>query len=384
MSNVVLIPLSRPSLGEEEALAAAAVVRTGWLAQGREVAALEEEFGRYIDSDDPPHVVATSNCTAALHMALLCAGASKDVPVVAPSFTFVASVNAALFCGAPVELCDVDPRTYNMDAAKIPPHLLGRHGPPHVVLAVHQVGLPCDVAAIVAADPRAVVVEDAACAIGARYADGRRVGSRHDTLATCFSLHGSKSVVAGEGGLVATRNRHVAERLRRLRQHGVDVGAETRVGAYAEQYVELGFNYRMTDVQAAIARVQIGKADAIVTGRYKRARAYTTALVDVCEPPVESPDGCRHAYQRYLLRVGDVQAREHLVAALTAAGISCRRSIQCVHRQPYWRDRGVVNGDDHLPVTEMVADTTVQLPLWADMPGEDQERVIDAVREALA
>lgn len=383
MTALPTIPLSRPSLGEEEAIAAARVVRTGWLAQGREVAALEEEFGRYIDMDDPPQVVATSNCTAALHMALLCAGACKDVPVVAPSFTFVASVNAALFCGAPVDLCDVDARTYNMDATKIPAHLLGRHGPTHVVLAVHQVGLPCDVEAIMAADPKATIVEDAACAIGARYKDGTRVGSRRDTLATCFSLHGSKSVVAGEGGLVATRSREVADRVRRLRQHGVDVGAETRVGAYAEQYVELGFNYRMTDVQAAIARVQIAKADAIVAGRRERARAYTTALVDVCEPPVESPDGCRHAYQRYLIRVADVQTRESLVEALGAAGISCRRGIQCVHRQPYWRDRGVVNGDDHLPVTDHVADTIVQLPLWADMPGEDQARVIEAVRHAL-
>jgi len=383
MTSLPPIPLSRPSIGEEEAEAVARVVRSGWLAQGQEVAALEEEFGRYLDPDDPPHVVATSSCTSALHIALLCAGARREVPVVAPSFTFVASVNAALFCDAPVELCDVDARTYNIDSSTLPVHVVCRHGGYHIVLAVHQVGLACDVGALCAVDSRATVVEDAACAIGARYADGVRVGARHDTLATCFSLHGSKSVVAGEGGLLATRLKRVAEDARCLRQHGADVGAENRVDAYAEQYIKLGYNYRMTDVEAAIARIQIGKADEIVRERRARAARYSEALRDVCIVPAALPDGSLHAYQRYLIRVADAESRERLVTHLTSSGIACRRGLRAVHRQPYWRARSLVNSHEHLPVTDMLTDTTVQLPLWADMPHEAIERVVSAAKAAL-
>lgn len=377
------IPLSRPSIGEEEAEAAARVVRSGWLAQGAEVAALEEEFGRYLDPADPPHVVATSSGTTALHLALLCAGAKPGVPVVCPSWTFVASANAALYCGAPVELADVDPGTHNLDPARLPVHAVGRAASPHILLAVHQVGLACDLAALRAAAPHAIMVEDAACAVGARYADGTRVGSRRDTLAACFSLHGSKSVVAGEGGLLATRDRHVAERARRLRQHGVDVGAEHRDNARVERYVELGYNHRMTDMAAAVARIQLRKADAIIAARREAAARYSALLQDVAAVPDEIPAGSLHARQRYLLRLRGLAEREGVVAALVAADISCRRGLQAVHRQPYWIARSLCNGGEHLPQTDMLADATIQLPLWAGISIEEQERVVAALRGAL-
>lgn len=363
------IPLTRPCLGEEEAEAAARVVRSGWLAQGPEVAALEREFGIYLDPDDPPHVVAVSSCTAALHLCLLAADARV---VIAPSYTFVATVNAIRLAGGLPVLADIDPRTYCLD-----PSAIGSLRVADAVIPVHQMGLAADIDAIRAGPPRAVIIEDAACVIGARYRGGVRVGARRDTTATCFSLHASKSIIAGEGGLIATREEHLVERLRRMRSHGVDVAAGSRENAAAESYVELGYNYRMTDVEAAIARVQLRKADAIVAERGRLAARYNDALRDVCAVPEAPPGRAVHAYQRYHLTCRDPETREAVVAALVAAGIACRRGLQVVHRQPAWpyeRPR--------LPVTERVADTAVLLPLWVGMGEAEQDRVIEVVRGA--
>jgi len=382
-----MIPLSRPSVGEEEVEAAARVIRSGWLSQGAEVEALEREFALYLDPQDPPHVVAMSSCTTALHACLLAMHAGWHMAVAAPSYTFVATVNAALYCDVIVTLREIDARTFNLDPSDVffadSARIVQVSGY-GTVLAVHQAGLPCDVDAILAVLPKATILEDAACAIGARYADGARVGSRHDTFAACFSLHGSKSIVAGEGGLVATRRQDVAARIRTIRQHGVDVEAWRREKAQGRdpQFIALGYNYCMSDLQAAIARVQIQKADAIVAARRHRAHRYSEALRDVCMTPVEKPDGVTHAYQRYLVRVATPAERERLVNELLGAGISCRRGIPPIHRQPYWIARwGQARS---LPVTEEVADTTVQLPLWAELAESDQERVIEKVREVLS
>ena len=380
MSAAARIPLSRPSVGEEEVEAAARAIRSGWLSQGEEVAALEREFGLYLDPTDPPHVVAASSCTAALHLCLVNYAALRcpdpDLVVACPSYTFVATANAAIHARAEVRLREIDAATYNLDPARLRVAAAEFKRPVNAVIAVHQVGMPCDLAGIWEALPRAAVIEDAACAIGAR-AGGRHVGTDPRSVAACFSLHGSKSVVAGEGGLVATRDRGFAARLRSLRQHGVDVGAEHRPDAATEQYGAPGWNYRMTDVQAAIAREQVRKADRIVTARRRLADRYNHALGDICAVPVVARAGVEHAYQRYLIRVVNGETRERLVEALLGAGISCRRGLQVVHRQPYWRGR------DSLPVTEAVADTTVQLPLWADMAEDEQERVIAGVRHCL-
>lgn len=371
------IPLSRPYIDEREVEAAARVVRSGWLSQGKEVAALEEEFARYLDPENPPYVVAVSSGTTALELCMRMAGAGPRMPVVCPSYTFVASANAGLYCKAPVELAEIQKHTYNIDPLTLP--LTVDYRDPHVILAVHQVGLPCDVDGLLRASPGAVIVEDGACAIGARYPDGRRVGSRGDTYATCFSLHGSKSIVAGEGGLIATRSQDSAELFRMLRQHGVNVAAESRKNAEAEQYVCLGYNYRMTDIQAAIARVQIQKADEIVAERTARAKIYDEALSDLCVTPGSfefwAPG---HAYQRYLIRVGDNETRERVIDHLTRHEISCRRGLQVIHRQPYW------SGQISLPVTENVADTTIQIPLWPTMTEQEQNWVIAVLEGALA
>lgn len=369
------IPLSRPSLGDEEAEAAARVVRSGWLAQGPEVAALEREFGLYLDPVDPPYVVATSSCTTALHLSLLALGVGPRSVAVCPSLTFIATANAIRYCGAAPTLGDVDPATMNLDVGRPP---LDRAAPPDVVVPVHQVGLPCPIRPIRDRWPGALIVEDAACAIGARNADGTQAGSIRGTAAACFSLHGSKSVVAGEGGLVATRDALLALRVRSLRDHGVDVPAADRPAGHEEQYTVLGHNHRMTDLQAAVARVQIRKADGIVAARRLLARRYDAELRGLVDVPPDPTGG--HAYQRYAIRLRDRAERERVVAHLLSRGISCRRGIQVVHRQPAWRADFAVPA---LPATEAVADTTAQIPLWAGMSDSEQAEVVDGVRNGL-
>jgi perosamine synthetase len=362
-----LIPLTRPTIGEEEVEAASRVIRSGWLSQGEEVATLEKEFAAYLDATCPPYVVAVSSCTAALHLTLVASDATR---VLCPSYTFVATANAAIHAGSYVTLSDVSIETSNLDPRCV-------EGFAGTVIPVHQVGLPCDMYALRRSAPEARFIEDAACAIGARYGDGYRVGTLRTSLAACFSLHSSKSLGCGEGGLVATYWPDLAERVRRLRQHGVNVGAENRKdGRTEETYEELGWNYRMTDLQAAIARVQLKRADWIVEKRREKARVYSEAFGNICRVPTEG--NMTHAYQRYMIRTRNKDLREKLVLKLQEAGISCRRGIQCIHRQPYWHTK---HGE--LRVTEILADTSVQLPLWADMPEIDQARVIEVVRSVL-
>jgi len=377
-----MIPLAKPSIDNREVEAAAAVVRSGWLAQGPNVAALEDEFGKYLDSGDPPHVIACSGGTTALHIAAEALGVTPASRVAVPSFTFVASANAVLYTGASVKLLDCNLDTFNLN----PRDLLGFDGEGLVV--VHQMGRPCDMGAVEAfldtAYPPPVVIEDAACAIGARYSDGTRVGAGRFSQASTFSLHGSKSIVAGEGGLITTRDPELATVMRSIRNHGVNSAVEGRKPGEAEKYLRLGFNYKMTDVEAAIARVQISKADEIVAGRRAGAAYYIDRLRDLpLDLPQDLPGAGMHAYQRFLVRVDSHQTREHVVNVLLDSGVSCRRSLQAIHRQPYIHSQRI-DGDFNLPSTDEAMDCCIQIPLWAEITRAQQEVVIAALNQAFS
>lgn len=371
------IPVMRPWLGPEEAAAAAAVVASGWVAQGPRVAEFEAAFAARVGAAEG---VAVSSCTTALHLALVLLGVGPGDEVVVPSLSFIATANVVRHAGARPVFADVDLPTGNLTADAVQAVLTPRT---RAVLLVHQGGVPADVAAVRAVcDPHGVaVVEDAACAAGATYR-GRPVGAGA-TLAA-WSFHPRKVITTGEGGMLTTDDPAWAARARRLREHGMDVSAAARHAsrtAVLESYLETGFNYRMTDVQAAIGLVQLGRLAAIVERRRELAARYTAALADVPGlTPVADPPYGRTTYQSYwvLLAEDFPLARNALLARLAEQGISARRGIMAAHLEPAYA------GHPHvpLPVTERITAASLILPLYHEMTEAEQGRVVAAVRTA--
>src|SRR5581483_8779000 len=273
------IPIAKPELGEEEAAAAREAILSGWVTQGPRVAAFEERFAAYVGA---PHPCAVSNCTTALHLALHVLGVRPGDEVVTVSHSFIATANVVKYCGATPVFVDIDPRTYNIDPAKIEAAITPRT---KAIMPVHQMGLPCDMPAVLAVAEKhgLPVVEDAACAIGSEIrVNGRwdRVGRPHGTIA-CFSFHPRKIVTTGDGGMLTTRDPAIDAKFRLLRQHAMSVPDTVRHGSKSvifEEYPEVGFNYRMTDIQAAVGRVQLGRLPEILARRRELAGVYAEAL----------------------------------------------------------------------------------------------------------
>ncbi|WP_052436198.1 DegT/DnrJ/EryC1/StrS family aminotransferase [Georgenia sp. SUBG003] len=364
----------QPWLGQEEIDAVAEVLTSGWVAQGPRVARFEEAFA---EAQQVQHAIATSSCTTALHLALVVAGVGPGDDVVVPSLSFVATANAPVYVGARPVFADVDPVTGNITARTVEAVLTDRT---RAVIAVDQAGVPVDLDQIRAVcDPRdVVVIEDAACAVGARY-KGRPVGAAAELAA--WSFHPRKLLTTGEGGMLTTSREDWAARARRLREHAMSVSAADRhasVLAPAEQYDEVGFNYRMTDLQAAVGLVQLGRLPEIVERRRALAGRYTEALAEAPGlRPVADPPFGRSNVQSYWVEVRSEYPldREGLLAHLAAADISARRGIMAAHRQPAHshRRRGP------MPATEHLTDTTLILPLFHQMTTDVQDRVISAL-----
>jgi dTDP-4-amino-4,6-dideoxygalactose transaminase len=367
----------RPWLGAEEAAAVTEVLESGWVAQGPRVAAFEAAFAGRMAAG---HAVAVSSCTTALHLSLVVAGVRPGDDVVVPSFSFIATANAAVYCGARPVFADVDPVTGNVTADTVAAALTPRT---RAVVVVDQGGVPVDLEPVRAVcDPRGIaVVEDAACGAGSEYR-GRPVGAGADV--TAWSFHPRKIITTGEGGMVTTDLAEWAARARRLREHAMDVSAAERhrsVLAPAERYVEVGFNYRMTDLQAAVGLVQLGRLDAVVARRREIAARYGAALAGVpgLRPVTDPPHGTTN-YQSFWVEVAPPYPldRDGLLARLAEHGVSARRGIMATHRQPAYADRA----HPPLPVTERLTDATLILPVFHQMTADEQDRVVDAVLSA--
>jgi dTDP-4-amino-4,6-dideoxygalactose transaminase len=369
-----MIPVMKPLLGDEEAEAVAEAVRSGWVAQGPRVAEFEQAFAAHVGAS---HAIATSNCTTALHLALYVLGVGPGDEVVCPSFSFIATANAIRYCGATPVFADVSAQDGNLTPESVTAVLTERT---KAVLVVHQGGQPADVPAIRNAVGDVPVVEDAACAAGATL-HGNPVGT--GALLAAWSFHPRKLLTTGEGGMVTTDDAEWAARIRRLREHGMTVSAADRHAAgtkvLLEGYAETAFNYRMTDMQAAMGLVQLGRLPGIVAQRRAIAARYQELLAPLGLRSVTDPAHGTGNYQSFWVELPDGTDQLAVLSALAEAGVSARRGIMASHLEPAYA------GHPHgpLPVTEHLTRGTVILPVHHEIGEAEQKLVVDALASAL-
>lgn len=374
-----MIPLTRPYMGDEEEAAAIAVLRSGWRTLGPKVTEFETAFADYVGAD---HAIAVSNGTAALHLALRALDVGPGDEIICPALASIATANAVVYCGATPVLVDVDGATYNVDADAVAAAITPRT---RAMLIVHQLGLPADLERLqaLADDQGLVLVEDAAGAAGAQY-HGTRIGRPHGALA-CSSFEPRGNITIGEGGMVTTADAALAARVRRLRRHEMSLSDDELEpgGGATGSGLEIGYDYPMTDLQAAVGVEQLRKLGGVLTRRRALAHRYTQALAGVpgLATPLE-PSGLAHPFPSYMVRVGPEArlGRDALVARLLAEGIATRRGVTCIHQEPPYRQR---LGKLCLPTAERVSDEGLLLPLYAQMSDAEQRTVIAALTAAL-
>lgn len=371
------IPVARPWLGEEEIAAAASAIASGWVAQGPRVAEFEAAFAESIGTG---HAVALSSCTTGLHLALLVAGIGPGDEVIVPSLSFIATANSVRYVGARPVFADVEEATQNLVPETVEPRLTQRT---RAVILVDQAGVPADLDRMRAlCEPRdIVIIEDAACAAGAVYR-GRPVGAGAQLAA--FSFHPRKLLTTGEGGMLVTPDADAAARLRRLREHGMNVSAAQRGASrqpIIEQYLEVGFNYRMTDIQAAIGLVQLSKLDQMVVRRRLLGQRYHNLLADI--PGLlmnHDPAYGKTNYQGFWLALPEAfpVTRNELMNMLADAGISARRGVMAAHLEPAYAGEPC----PPLPVTERLTATSLALPLYHEMTEQQQDQIVSVIHAA--
>jgi dTDP-4-amino-4,6-dideoxygalactose transaminase len=351
--------------------------------QGPEVAAFEREFAGYIGAE---HACAVSSCTTALHLALLAVGVQAGDEVITVSHSFIASANSIRYCGATPVFVDIERRSFNIDAALIEPAITGRT---RAILCVHQLGMPCNLEAVLAiARARGLrVVEDAACAIGSEILwNGKleKIGKPHADVA-CFSFHPRKVITTGDGGMLTTSNAEWDKQFRLWRQHGMSVPDALRHGAKEvifESYPVLGYNYRMTDVQAAIGREQLHRLPEILRDRRRLVERYRELLADIpgLQLP-EEPAWARSNWQTFCVGLPDRCNQRRIMQAMLDAGVATRRGVTSVHREQVYA--GIL-GAQSLPVSEHASDHSIALPLYSQMSRAEQDRVIEVLKLALS
>jgi perosamine synthetase len=379
-----MIPVARPWLDERDAAAARRAILSGWVTQGPEVAAFEREFTIAIGA---PHACAVSSCTTALHLALLAVGVRPDDEVVTVSHSFIATANAIRYCGALPVFVDVTLDTCNLDPARLEAAITPRT---RAIMVVHQLGMPCEMAPILEiARRRGVpVVEDAACAIGSEILwDGRweRIGRPHGDVA-CFSFHPRKLLSTGDGGMLTTANPEIDAKCRLLRQHGMSVPDTVRHASSQvvfEEYPVAGFNYRMTDIQAAIGREQLSRLQAIVSRRRELAARYGERLHGIAGViPATEPAWARTNWQSYTVRLEPPVDQRRVMQRMLDDGVATRRGVMNAHlERAYpagsWRAAGP------LVAGEQLQQTAIVLPLYHQMTADEQDRVVASLRHAV-
>lgn len=368
-----MIPIAKPYLNKEDAQYAYDTILTGWVTQGPRVQEFEEKFAKYVGSK---YAVALSNCTTALHLAMIVAGVGEGDEVICPSMSYVATANSIRYTGAKVVFAEVNPVTYNIDVEDVRRRITAKT---KAILIVHQIGMPADIDAFkdLCNEKNLILIEDAACAAGSAY-NGGKIGSHSDLV--CFSFHPRKVITTGDGGMITTGNEAYRDRIKLLRQHAMSVNDRVRHESSKiifEDHVELGYNYRMTDIQAAVGIKQLEKLDFIVSERRKIAFQYHKAFgnISTIRLPLEA-EGYFSNYQSYsiYLKPECRISRNDLMQAMLDKGIATRRGIMTSHRETAYAEysKGV-----SLPVSEDACDRSIILPLYYPMEQNDVQYVID-------
>jgi dTDP-4-amino-4,6-dideoxygalactose transaminase len=372
------IPITKPLFDEGEIAALAQVIRSGWVTQGPRVAEFEKAVADYTGAR---FAIATTSWSTAMFLAMHIKGIGAGDEVILPSFTCVATANAIRATGAMPVFVDMDRGTFNLDPNLIEPAITPRT---KAVMVIHYLGLAADMDAInaVACRRNLQVFEDGAVALGGGY-KGRKIGNLG--APTGFSFHGRKIITTGDGGMLTTNDEALAGKARIIRSHGAstsDFARHQARGTLIQEYTEMGYNFRMTDLQGAVGVEQMKKLPSILARRQALARRYDELLANV--PEVETPcvpPGYEHSYQTYLLWLTPKckAGLEEILKAAAARGVSCRHSIVC-HTQPFYRR---LCGEVRLPVTEEAARRTVALPLYPQMTEEDQDYVVATLKDML-
>jgi dTDP-4-amino-4,6-dideoxygalactose transaminase len=380
MSEVMMkIPVAKPFLGKEEAQLAYDTILTNWVTQGPRVAEFEEKFASYVGSK---YAVAVSNCTTALHLAMIVAGVGEGDEVICPSMSYIATANCIKYVNAKPVFAEVNPVTYNIDAADVVKKITSKT---KAILIVHQIGMPADIDAFraICDEHNLILIEDAACAAGSSY-KGKKIGSHSDLV--CFSFHPRKVITTGDGGMVTTSNEAYYNRIKLLRQHGMSVNDRVRHlsdKVIIEDHLEVGFNYRMTDIQAAVGIKQLERLDGLIEERRKIAHRYQKELADLSMIRLpEEPEGFFTSYQSFsiYLKPECSLGRNDVMQKMLDAGISTRRGVMTSHRESAYAEecKGL-----SLPMSEDASDRSIVLPLYVPMSDEEVTYVIKHLRRIL-
>lgn len=372
------IPISLPVTGEEEWQALKEPLTTGWLTSGPKVRAFEKAFA---ERHQVKHAIAVTSATTALHLALVALDIKPGDEVIVPAFTWVSTANVVLYQGAEVVFCDIDPKTFNLDPKKLREKITPKT---KAIMVVHLFGLcsPMDEIKAIAGD--IALVEDGACAAGAAY-KGIPAGG----LGTmgCFSFHPRKSITTGEGGMITTNDDLLGTRLQVLRNHGASISEEQRHHGpkpyILPDFNVLGYNYRMTDLQAAIGEVQLKKLDTFIEERSDWATFYTNELKSIHWIQVpEFSSNYSHGWQSFVLLIDEDKApssRNAIMEELQRAGISTRPGTHAVHMLSYYAERYAIAPSDY-PGAQMANDKSISIPLHNRMVKEDFHYVIDCLK----
>jgi len=383
-----MIPYGRQDISDADIQAVVNVLRSDYLTQGPAVPSFEKSIADYCGTQ---HAVAVNSATSALHIACLALDVGQNDTVWTTPVTFVASANCALYCGAKVDFVDIDSRTYNMSVDRLAEKLAyaEKNGNlPNVVIPVHLCGQPCDMAGIQALSQQYgfKIIEDASHAIGGKYR-GEPIGNCRYSDITVFSFHPVKIITTGEGGMAMTNDAQLAKRMQLLRSHGItrDVSEMTHVpdGPWYYQQIDLGYNYRVTDLQAALGLSQMQRLDEFVAKRHAIARRYDQLLADL---PVITPWQHADSYSGlhlYVirLRLADIdKTHRQVFEALRAAGIGVNLHYIPVYRQPYYERLGFKAG--HCPDAEQYYAEAISLPMYPQLTEAQQNHVVTVLREA--